>query len=883
MTSFPQNITFKYPWRKYQQRVLDELDGHLKDEHLHVIAPPGSGKTVLGLEVMLRLNNPVLIVAPTIAIRNQWIERFCELFLQQEQVPGWISTDPRNPAHMTVVTYQGLHVACGEKDLQSVIKKLKAAGVKTIIADEAHHLKNEWWQTLNNIKTALKPAFVGLTATPPYDSSVAEWQRYSELNGPIDVEIAVPELVTEGDLCPHQDYVHFSYPSEEEREKLRTIYDQIRIAFQDFKADETLIQAIATHPVFLSPEDHFEWIYNNLKYYASILIYLHATGIPVPEVHLDIMGDKTMKIPVLDYKWMEILLDFYLNQAKDHFAVLNAEHQISLENKLKRYGLMEQKQIRFSDNSKIAKILSSSISKLNAVSEVVDFEYRQLGKNLRMVILSDFIRKEFLSDDTLPLNKVGVTSLFEKMRRENTNGKKIAVLTGSLVILPLVALPAFEKRASEEGLGEVTTSVLPYDSNYVVITQTEDLKHQIVSVTTHIFQQGEIEVLIGTKSLLGEGWDAPAINSLVLASFVGSFVLSNQMRGRAIRTQRGNGQKTGNIWHLVCVNPNTLTIGDDLDLLSRRFKGFVGISYFDDLPSIENGIKRLYIPPYVRSKDEAEQLNQKTFVLAADRKLLQKRWDAALQKGISLINEIKVPFPEPKVYKEVKDLYHRKTVSFAIAEFLCALFAFMQIFFKELFISTFTVHQANYSKWFLIMSLWGCFYFGRKMYKAGRLYFKYRDITKDIQKIGETLRDTLWDCNIIKTRKEKLEVISSVDQHGAVYCHLEGGSNYEKLTFIKALQEIINPVDNPRYIIIRKSRRWYVVAQRDYHSVPEMLGQNKNAAEHFSRRWREHVGKCELVYTRNISGRKTVLKARVKSLAAQFDKNKEVEVVNKWG
>jgi superfamily II DNA or RNA helicase len=46
---YPKGIQFKYKWRKYQQRVLEELQEHLTDEHLHVIAPPGSGKTVLGL------------------------------------------------------------------------------------------------------------------------------------------------------------------------------------------------------------------------------------------------------------------------------------------------------------------------------------------------------------------------------------------------------------------------------------------------------------------------------------------------------------------------------------------------------------------------------------------------------------------------------------------------------------------------------------------------------------------------------------------------------------------------------------------------------------------------------------------------------------------
>ncbi len=68
MSEHFKDIRFKNSWRKYQQRVLNDLQTHLADKHLHIIAPPGSGKTVLGLEVAIRLNKPTLILAPTIAI-----------------------------------------------------------------------------------------------------------------------------------------------------------------------------------------------------------------------------------------------------------------------------------------------------------------------------------------------------------------------------------------------------------------------------------------------------------------------------------------------------------------------------------------------------------------------------------------------------------------------------------------------------------------------------------------------------------------------------------------------------------------------------------------------------------------------------------------------
>ena len=68
MDSWPAEIKFSKTWRTYQARVLSELAHHLDDNHLHIIAAPGSGKTVLGLEVARRLDRPTLLFSPTLAI-----------------------------------------------------------------------------------------------------------------------------------------------------------------------------------------------------------------------------------------------------------------------------------------------------------------------------------------------------------------------------------------------------------------------------------------------------------------------------------------------------------------------------------------------------------------------------------------------------------------------------------------------------------------------------------------------------------------------------------------------------------------------------------------------------------------------------------------------
>ena len=282
--TFPVGIKFKYGWRKYQARVLKELDNYLSNGSLHVVAPPGSGKTVLGLEVMLRLNRPTLILAPSLAIRDQWIDRFCELFLQVNRKPEWISCDVRRPAFMTVCTYQGLHAACNNLDddeegtiakkgvmltPRKIANELKSLGVKTVILDEAHHLKNEWWNTLDWLKRQLSPTIVGLTATPPYDVTIAEWQRYIELNGTVDTEITVPELILEGDLCPHQDYVYFSLPSPEEYDRINAFRADIDKLFREIKEDPVFVEAISTTPVWVDPLSHLEWIFGNMSFYSA--------------------------------------------------------------------------------------------------------------------------------------------------------------------------------------------------------------------------------------------------------------------------------------------------------------------------------------------------------------------------------------------------------------------------------------------------------------------------------------------------------------------------------------------------------------------------------------------------------------------------------------
>ena len=381
-------MAFQGTWRTYQTRLLDRLDLYLEDKRLHVVAAPGSGKTVFGLEAIRRIGRPTLVLAPTITIRNQWAERLVQYFLPLgSPKPEWVSTNIRRPELLTVATYQALHALCSgepeeiedaraEEEANSTIKlpngngngngksaipvELPEAlsGFETLVVDEAHHLKAEWWKTLTFVADRLKPTLVALTATPPYDVTPYEWQRYEDLCGPVDAEVAVPELVLQGDLCPHQDYVYFSVPATVE---LKTLVE-FRVAIHAFadrlRQNREFAAAVATHPWMNDPNSHIEEILDDPEYLSSMVIYLNAVGEQVPREVLRCLAVDSKSIPPFGLDWLEILLTHCLYADAERFKDIDPALK-NIRRELGQLGAIERRKVVLRNPSEQTKLLTS--------------------------------------------------------------------------------------------------------------------------------------------------------------------------------------------------------------------------------------------------------------------------------------------------------------------------------------------------------------------------------------------------------------------------------------------------------------------------------------------------------------------------------------------
>jgi hypothetical protein len=91
-----------------------------------------------------------------------------------------------------------------------------------------------------------------------------------------------------------------------------------------------------------------------------------------------------------------------------------------------------------------------------------------------------------------------------------------------------------------------------------------------VELATRVHESGVCGTLIGTRALLGEGWDCPAVNCLVDLTVAATGVSVQQMRGRSLRLDPGDPAKLASNWDVVCVAPDLTRGSADYERFVRK-------------------------------------------------------------------------------------------------------------------------------------------------------------------------------------------------------------------------------------------------------------------------------------------------------------------------
>ncbi len=884
-----ETLKFRYPWRPYQERVLQALKDHLNDQRLHVVAAPGAGKTTLGLEVFRLLGKSTLVLSPTRVIRDQWISRlkdFCDI--DDVTQLDWVSNSIMNPKILTSITYQALHAKFAddldsekdeglllEKDtglkddeLNSFIKVIEENNIQVLILDEAHHLRAEWWKVLEKICDYFSDIIlVSLTATPPYDSEGHEWVRYEQLCGSIDEEISVPELVKAGTLCAHQDFIWACDASVIEKNQIKEYDDRVLTLCNTLFDNKVFGEIVLSHPWLHSSEIDQEVI-REPEIAIAILSFMKAKEFPDHEGLMELLDLTNADIPEIGRHWWQVLVEAMLFSKTYQHNEDQKKFVDHLKKQLKTSELLHKRELSLERSRRIERSLSLSSSKVEACNTIHKLEYEHRGESLRQVFLTDYIRDESLTSglDTGNIN-LGAWPLFKSIAFSSPISDQVSLLTGRLSIIPANKLQILLNHVDKI---KIKFEPLQTNKEYLIVTGP---LNQLTNAFTALLVNGDIKVIIGTRSLLGEGWDAPAINSLVLASTVGSFMLTNQMRGRAIRINKNDLKKTSSIWHLVAINTKSFTGWSDYNNLKKRFETFVGLS--EKELTIESGFDRMNtnVNPSYNALSEIAPITSNNRQMSHRFHKLQtisERWNSALT-----LDETARVIPSVKTNKTPK------LRGFILKHSLSYLLVQITGIFIAVVASVFYLEPQSGSQlllYFLAAIIGALIYTLPKTLSVIKILFLYLPIDGALKQIGQSLAEALCQAGFIDTsiRQMKVNVTKHVD--GTYYLSLSGSTFYESSLFADCLTEILAPIKNPRYMILREGK--FLGAMRDdYHALPMRFAVKKEYAMIFYKSWCKNVSLSELIYTRTPEGRKRLLKAKMKAFSTTFhDKVKRQDI-----
>jgi superfamily II DNA or RNA helicase len=138
----------------YQTEAIDKI---INNDSGVLVAPPGSGKTIIGLDIIAKQKQPALILVHKKQIFNQWLERI-EGFLNipKREIGQYAANKKKLGKKITVAMVQTLNNIENQNEL--------VGKFGLILVDECHHMPARMFR---NVITKFNPYYLyGLTATP---------------------------------------------------------------------------------------------------------------------------------------------------------------------------------------------------------------------------------------------------------------------------------------------------------------------------------------------------------------------------------------------------------------------------------------------------------------------------------------------------------------------------------------------------------------------------------------------------------------------------------------------------------------------------------------------------------------------------------------------
>jgi superfamily II DNA or RNA helicase len=631
--------------RPYQLQAVAAIQAGWSGGRRRALAvlPPGAGKTIVGLQAAASLARPTVILSPNAAIAGQWVA-------EANRLAGgtWGGRSPTTArdrqlaADITSLTYQAVahfdsdaevdesgaaidgHEARLSEGAREFFARLAGLGEAVLILDECHHLVQVWGELLDEMLADLPQVTVlGLTATPAGALSASQAALTTRLLGVEVFTVSAPALVRQGYLAPYAEFGWFCEPTSQERDWL--LADSER--FAELQADLMSNGFASTDflpwlDVFTSRLSRAEWRTIELEQpdlATAIMRFCHDDLARAPQ---GAASREERRQSARPQDWALVIGAFVqevLRESSDPRDLLALERlRLALPSvgfRLTRLGVQRGR-------SPVDRVLARSEAKTRAVVEIIAAEAMSLTDRLRGLVITDHER----ATATLPGRLVGVIPVEAGSARlvvanlaadSRLSGRGIALVSGATVAGNEVAA-----RAVMSARPDLTAS---RDGDLTYLTGPWTTR-QWVPLLTRMFEQGEISVLVGTRALLGEGWDARSVSTVVDLSTATTPTSVVQTRGRALRVDPLWPDKVAHTWSVTCVSESHGRGWVDFERLVRKHASYLALNQEGQVVTGLSHLDAALTPFAPPSAVDFDAVNARMLARSEDRRGTRERW-----------------------------------------------------------------------------------------------------------------------------------------------------------------------------------------------------------------------------------------------------------------
>ena len=118
--------------------------------------------------------------------------------------------------------------------------------------------------------------------------------------------------------------------------------------------------------------------------------------------------------------------------------------------------------------------------------------------------------------------------------------------------------------------------------------------------------------------------------------------------------------------------------------------------------------------------------------------------------------------------------------------------------------------------------------------------------------VAESILSVLKSTEDITSINANVNVTENTES-GSIICSLNNSTSHENKVFSSAISELLSPIDNPRYVLIKNNN------YSDSFSCPSVIANKKENAEMLASLLNKKSKGFNVVYTRNENGRKIML------------------------